>query len=150
TTSIFSQLVSEAVFREEDSLLNKYWPDLHSDFAITLAQLATHTSGLPSYHFLRELYTYLTPSIQRDPYCQYSIEELKSFLNCSKLKRQGKFQYSNVGMGLLGLLMSWRMNCSFHQLVKTYIAEPLSMHSTGVYVAKKDEHRLIEGYSVKG
>ena len=81
--------------------------------AITLADLATHTSGLP----LRP--TNLPSKDQADPYAGYTREQLFDFLASYKLPHAPgtAYGYSNVGFGLLGLALAGCAREDFAKLV---------------------------------
>jgi len=68
---------------------------------ITLVDLSTHTSGLP------RLPTNLAPKDPRNPYADYTVEQLYDFLSKYTLTREigSKYEYSNLGVGLLGHLL---------------------------------------------
>jgi D-alanyl-D-alanine-carboxypeptidase/D-alanyl-D-alanine-endopeptidase len=65
---------------------------------ITLTDLATHTSGLP------RMPENFRPKDPNNPYADYSLEALYSFLSSYELRRDigVKYVYSNLGFGLLG------------------------------------------------
>lgn len=70
--------------------------------AITLKQLATHTSGLP-----RMPDNMGADATEEDPFANYDEKLLLNFLSTAKLEGEGPFScsYSNLGMGLLGYLL---------------------------------------------
>ena len=96
---------------------------------ITLVDLATHTSGLPR-----------LPSSSADfwarnidnPYADYPVAEIYRFLSGHQLTRDigAKFEYSNLGAGLLGLALAHRAGMDYETLVRTYITGPLQMENT--------------------
>ena len=65
---------------------------------ITLFHLVTHTSGLPRNP------ENLDPKRADNPLAEYTAEKLNAYLSGFKLTRQpgAKFEYSNLGSGLLG------------------------------------------------
>jgi len=95
---------------------------------ITLLDLATHTSGLPS-----------TPGNSsegqdgRPGYCDYSEKQLYAFLSGYRLTRDigTEYEYSNLGMGLLGFLLSRQAGKSLDDLLAERIWRPLQMRRTG-------------------
>jgi len=102
---------------------------------ITLEQLATHTSGLP-----RLPYNMKPPSPD-DPYADYTVEELYAFLRAYSPKRPPPrpWDYSNLGVGLLGHLLSRVYGQSYAELVGAKITGPLGMADTVVNL--NDEQR---------
>jgi CubicO group peptidase (beta-lactamase class C family) len=91
---------------------------------ITLAHLATHTSGLP------RLPSNMDPT-HHNPYADFTVEKMYAFLGGHELRRPpGKYEYSNYGMGLLGQVLAERAGKTYEQLVIERICEPLGMSDT--------------------
>jgi len=90
---------------------------------ITLVDLATHTSGLP------RLPDNLNPQDIENPYADYSVQQLYEFLSRYQLTRDigTQYEYSNLGFGLLGQLLSLKSGMNYETLVTTRIAQPLQM-----------------------
>lgn len=99
-----------------------------NDQAITLIDLATHTSGLP------RLPINLDPKDPANPYADYSDEQLYGFLAEHELTRDigSEFEYSNLGYGLLGQTLAASAHTSYEDLVRSRITSPLVMQSTAV------------------
>jgi serine-type D-Ala-D-Ala carboxypeptidase/endopeptidase len=94
---------------------------------ITLLDLATHMSGLPRFPT-----GYVSPD-PGNPYGQYAAKDLYAFLNSHELARApgAKFEYSNLGMGLLGHALARRAGAeSFQTLVARRVLRPLGMKMT--------------------
>jgi CubicO group peptidase (beta-lactamase class C family) len=94
---------------------------------ITLLDLATHMSGLP------RLPTGYVPPDPGNPYGHYAAKHLYAFLNSHELAREpgAKFEYSNLGMGLLGHALARRAGAkSFQSLVAHRVLRPLGMSMT--------------------
>jgi CubicO group peptidase (beta-lactamase class C family) len=110
---------------------------------ITLADLATHTSGMP-----------LRPNnlISKDPdnkYAGYSVDLLYQFLSSFALTRDigSEYEYSNVGYALLGQVLSRRAGQSYDELVRTHVTQLLNMHDTRIDLTARMKRRLAAGYS---
>lgn len=96
---------------------------------ITLADLATHTSGLP------RLPENMAPKDPGNPYADYTRQQLFDFLGGYELKRAPgrRFEYSNLGMGLLGQALAYRAGeADYAALVQHRIVGPLGLHSTAI------------------
>jgi CubicO group peptidase (beta-lactamase class C family) len=94
---------------------------------ITLVDLATHRSGLP------RLPTGYEPPDPGNPYAQYAAEHLHAFLKGYELEHDpgAKFEYSNLGMGLLGHALARAAGVeSFQKLVTDRVLRPLGMSMT--------------------
>lgn len=108
---------------------------------ITLQDLASHMSGLP-----REATNLRGP--QERPYDNYSEDDLYTFLSTYKLTRDigSKYEYSNVGMALLGRALARRLGMDYKTLVRTRILEPLGMTDSGIDLPSDASHRMAIGY----
>ena len=114
--------------------------------AITLAHLAEQNSGLP------RLPSNMSFADMSNPYADYTAENLNTFLASHTLRRDPgtEFEYSNLGMGLLGLLLAHRSGQTYEQLVKTRILDPLGMASTGIALTPPMQTRLAQGHTAEG
>jgi CubicO group peptidase (beta-lactamase class C family) len=109
---------------------------------ITLQDLSTQSSGLP------RLPSNLKPKDMTNPYADYSVDQLYEFLSGYQLPRDvgEKYEYSNLGVGLLGHALSLRAGTSYETLVKTRITGPLEMTSTGITLTPEMRARFATGY----
>ncbi len=98
--------------------------------AITLKQLATHTSGLP--RLPGDLA--LGMISQDDPYAHYDTQRLLSWLASAELKSEGPHpcSYSNLGVGVLGCLLGRLHDTSWETLMRDKICLPLGLRDTAV------------------
>jgi len=110
---------------------------------ITLVDLATHTSALP------RMPDNFRPKDPENPYADYTVEALYSFLSSYELPRDigVKFEYSNLGFGLLGQGLAHRAGMDYEQLVVTRICDPLHMNSTRITLPAPLRQRLAAGHS---
>ena len=95
------------------------------DRKITLADLSTHVSGLPRLPDNLDVNATI-------PYAEYSADDLYKFLKSYELKRAPSTvdEYSNLGVGLLGVLLSRKQNTNYESLIRERITEPLQMKDT--------------------
>jgi D-alanyl-D-alanine-carboxypeptidase/D-alanyl-D-alanine-endopeptidase len=95
------------------------------DRQITLADLATHTSGLPDDDDLWD-----KDPVQ--PYARYDVSALFRLVRQAKLiHTPGKdYRYSNIGAALLGQLLAMRAGQPYGELVRARITFPLGMNAT--------------------
>ncbi len=150
-TKVFtSLLLADMVGRGEVALndpVSKYLP---KNFAmptrdgreITFLDLATHTSGLPS------LPNNFSPADPLNPYADYTVEKMNAFLSDYKLTRNigEKYEYSNLGAGLLGHVLALRGGKDYETLVATRICKPLGMTSTSIALTAEMKERLAPGH----
>ena len=110
---------------------------------ISLVDLATHTSGLPR--------DSVTVDLQSDnnPYVGYAPSDLYAFLGSYRLERDpgSRWEYSNVGMGLLGHVLALRAGVSYEDLLRRRIFEPLGMANTTITVDVEPRSRRATGYN---
>jgi CubicO group peptidase (beta-lactamase class C family) len=113
---------------------------------ITLADLATHFSGLP------RLPNNLSPRDIRNPYADYTTEKLYAFLAAHQLRRAPResFEYSNLGAGLLGHALALRAGTDYESLVRTRVLAPLGMRDTKITLTAADSARLAAGHNAGG
>jgi D-alanyl-D-alanine-carboxypeptidase/D-alanyl-D-alanine-endopeptidase len=111
--------------------------------SITLLDLATHTSGLP------RLPTNFAPRDPSNPYADYSVAQLHSFLSGYELTRGigAQYAYSNLGYGLLGHVLARRAGMDYEALVKSRIAVPLGLSSTAMNLPSSLAARLAVGHN---
>jgi D-alanyl-D-alanine-carboxypeptidase/D-alanyl-D-alanine-endopeptidase len=113
---------------------------------VTLADLATHTSGLPR----------LPPGLRwtalahpRDPYAGYSaarlVRDARRSLRTSS--RPNPYAYSNYGYGLLGHLLGRAAGSSYQALVMDRICGPLGLADTTFGVPGAARDRMTQGHA---
>ena len=109
---------------------------------ITLAHLATHTSGLP-----REPGN-LASGDRSNALAGYSVNQLHRFLSGYELSRDigASHIYSNLGGGLLGHVLALRAGVDFEMLVRERITGPLGMTSTGITLSPEMRPRMATGH----
>jgi len=108
---------------------------------ITFEHLATHTSGLP------RLPDDFQPADPTNPYADYTFQQIFAFLKEHEPRRApGEYEYSNVGMGLLGVLLAGREKMSYEELLVEHIAKPCGMDDTCVNLAGDQLARLAPPY----
>lgn len=116
------------------------------DRPITLGDLATHVSGLP------RLPDNFAPADDNNPYADYTRDRLHAFLNRHQLRRPPgtKFEYSNLGMGLLGRLLASERGTDYEGLLRERIAVPLRMTSTTITLSDEQRARLAPPHRADG
>lgn len=112
--------------------------------AITLRDLASHYSGLP-----RVATNGDPPDRPRGPYAAYSAERLYQFLAGHELIRTpgDSFEYSNVGVGLLGHALVLRAGASgYESLIRARILDPLRMDDTVIAIPPRLAGNVASGH----
>ena len=150
-TKVFTALLlADMIERGEvalDDPISKYLPSSvtvpsKNGRAITLADLTTHTSGLP------RLPSNLGVTSLDNPYAVYDATKLYAFLSSYQLTRYPgvQWEYSNLGGGLLGHVLARRAGTSYEQLVKTRILDPLGMANTSITLTSNQRQRLATAH----
>jgi CubicO group peptidase (beta-lactamase class C family) len=113
---------------------------------ITLADLATQSSGLP------RMPNNFRPKDPANPYADYTVEQLAEFVSKYQLSRDPgeRYEYSNLGMGLLGHALALKEGTSYEALVRKQICEPLGMSDTCITLDEKQRARLAVGHDAQG
>lgn len=148
-------LLADMVFKGEvtlDDPVSDYLPDGvmmsigKNGNQITLGDLATHASGLP------RIPDNFTPGDPTNPYVDYTDIKLYEFLSDHELERDvgERAEYSNLGMGLLGHVLSLKSGQSYEALVRERIFAPLNMNDSFVIVPDKHNDRFVTGHDAVG
>jgi CubicO group peptidase (beta-lactamase class C family) len=148
-TKVFTGiLVAEAVLDGKLSLDDTLAQRLPVKFgnaatgALTLRQLATHTSCLPS---LPD--DFITTG--DDPYANYDKKRLFEYLAGAKLEKQPPcaFEYSNLGFGILGVVVETAYGKPWATLIQEKITGPLGMVDTAADLSPAQRSRFAEPWS---
>ena len=109
---------------------------------ITLADLSTHSSGLP------RMPSNFKPKDNANPYVDYSVQHLYEFLSGHQLTRDigSQYEYSNLGAGLLGHALSLRAGMSYEALLRSRILDPLGLSNTRITLTPEMTARLAVGH----
>jgi CubicO group peptidase (beta-lactamase class C family) len=152
STKVFtSLLLSDMVQRGEvalDDPIAKYLPKglalpQRGGRQITLVDLATHTSGLP------RMPTNFAPKYADNPYADYTVDQLYTFLAGYQLPRDigSQYEYSNLGAGLLGQVLARRESVDYATALQRHVTGPLGMSSTVITLTPEMQQRLAAGYT---
>lgn len=155
-TKVFTGLIlAKAVTNGDVNLsdvANKWLDDsIKIEKEITLQQLVTHFSGLPNFP---GNITNRGNSEKLMPARDYSLTELEQCLNnnqCEPTYPPGsKYQYSNLGIGILSLALQNRYGYKdFDRMNRAFITDELNMSSTATNKSdflKKHKANLAQGY----
>ena len=154
TKTFTALLLQDMIERGEmklDDPVAKYLPEsvkmpTRNGKEITLLHLATHTSGLP------DIPDNLDPKRADNPFADYTVEKMYAFLSGYQLTRDpgAKFEYSNLGMGLLGHVIALKAGTNYESLVVDRICRPLKMDSTRITLTPELKARFATGHNQFG
>lgn len=114
--------------------------------AITLEDLSTQSSGLP------RLPANMPSADRANPYADYSDSLLFAFLAGYALPRDigTQYEYSNLGVGLLGNALARRAKKPYENLLRERILTPLGMTDTRITLPPELRARLAQGHDAQG
>jgi serine-type D-Ala-D-Ala carboxypeptidase/endopeptidase len=145
-----SLLLMDMVAKGEVSLtdpVSKFLPPIvkvpeRNGKKITLQDLSTQSSGLP------RMPNNFAPKDPANPYADYSVDQMYQFLSGYTLTRDigEKYEYSNLGVGLLGHALALRAGMPYEALVKSRITGPLEMTSTAITLTPDMKARFAVGH----
>ena len=146
TSLLLAQTVLEGKAALTDPI-SKYLPaDLTLDpnvAAITLEQLASHTSGLP------RLPSNLGTTVAADPYANFTVPRLYEFLRQfhPAVAPPQPVAYSNLGGGLLGHVLERIHGKSYATLLAERICGPLGLTDTVIELSAEQQTRFAVPHS---
>ncbi|MGA2488891.1 MAG: serine hydrolase domain-containing protein, partial [Anaerolineales bacterium] len=118
---------------------------------VTLKHIANHTSGIRHQPPNLALYAFLHGH-PRQPFRDYTQERFERHL------RRGmklaftpgeRYRYSNMGMSLVGTILSLRNNKSYEELLQTKLFQPLGMNLSTTLVSNVQYH-VVSGLEKAG
>ena len=109
---------------------------------ITLLDLSDQHSGLP------RMPDNFSPADRANPYADYDNRLLYAYVakHGVALPPNAPFEYSNLGVGLLGAALANRAKLSYNDLLALQITSPLHMTDTAVTLTPSMRARFIQGY----
>lgn len=113
---------------------------------ITLLDLTTHFAGLPL------MPTNLAPANPANPFADYTVKQLYECISLYELQRDpgDRFEYSNLGVALLGHVLALRAGTTYTALVSNRILRPLGMTHTAVTLTPWMKDHLVRGHDLAG
>ncbi len=112
---------------------------------ITLVDLATQQSGLPP------MPDNFRPADMQDPYADYRPEDLYRFIAKHGVGKppNTRFNYSNLGLGLLGQALANRAAMTYPDLLRMEVTGPLQLNDTVVNLSSDQQRRFAQGHSAQ-
>jgi CubicO group peptidase (beta-lactamase class C family) len=149
TSILLSDLVNKQQARLDETLQDQFDFILKEGGDIQLVQLANHTSGLP-----RSPSNYDSVDYDpEDPYANYTIELLHNYLKDEVVLNSSsgsRFEYSNLGMGMLGYIVSQKAGKTYEELLQEIIFNPLQMNNSTAVLSNVDSALLVPGLDDNG
>jgi len=146
TSTVLASLVEDGKINLNDNINSYYSFSFKGNIKISFQSLANHTSGLP------RLPDNLDLSNESNPYKNYGKKEIEVYLkNNLKLENDPlmKYEYSNLGAGLLGYTLGLSQKTSFQWLLQKRIFEKYRMNNS--YTSSENlKDKLINGLNANG
>jgi serine-type D-Ala-D-Ala carboxypeptidase/endopeptidase len=127
-TGLLLALAIEAGEVSSSDRLDRFLPGTGPAGRATLAELATHTSGLPRLPAATVLRALAHPG---DPYRGTSLRHLIRDTRRVRPAKPGKAVYSNLGAALLGHALATAAALPYWELARLRVLTPLGMTSSG-------------------
>ena len=156
-TKVFTALLLATMARRGevrlDDPVRHHLPDtyevpLRDGAEITLADLATHTSGLPRWPLLPGDARPSQAAI--DAAAKISVHDFKAWLANLRLPQNppaaGAWWYSNVGYALLGMALAHRAGQEFEALLQARVIGPAGLRDTTFHPTPAMQSRVTEGH----
>ncbi|WP_171032817.1 serine hydrolase domain-containing protein [Fodinibius saliphilus] len=149
TSALMVQLSHEGKIKISDSIQRYLNFTLNIEEDIAFKQLANHTSGLPHLPsgFIWESIWHMD-----NPYKDYDEAMLREYMSTEmevETTPGVEHQYSNLGAGILGYVLSKVDQKPYEAMLQQYIASPLEMTSTTT-ARNKIKEQLVLGLSKRG
>lgn len=146
TGILLAKAVTENKIRLNDPV-NKYLPKnipfiLFGGDTLKIIHLSNHTSGLPP------LPDNFDTTDLTNPYRNYDEKKLLAYLKHASLSRKPgeKWEYCNLGVGLLGYILRQVNKMPFEKMLTTFISSQAGMTDTKELLTKKDSALFMQGY----
>jgi len=150
TSILLADAVNNGKVRLEDPV-NRYLPDSitllqFGGIPVTLKTLANHSSGIP------RMPSNFHSADNENPYKEYDRNDLFSFYKSfTPVRKPGeKYEYSNLAVGTLGVILEDVNHSSYEKLLAGTICKPLHMLETKVQLLATDTLRFAKGYKEDG
>lgn len=151
-SKVFTALILADMVNKGEVSLNdpaaKYLPAGHkmperNGRQITLRDLSTHRSGLP--RMADDMRAISDPD---GPFADYDEKRLLAFLDRYPLTRDpgSQWEYSNLGVGLLGYLLARAAHTDYETLLRERITRPLRMNDTMIALPPSYAARLAPAF----
>jgi len=150
TATALAEMVQDGKVRLDDPA-QRYLPSsvhlpARDGKVITLADLSEQNSGLP------RMPTNFHPADSTNPYADYSVQQMYDFLSSYQLPRDpgALFEYSNLGVGLLGHVLSLAAGKPYAELERERVWTPLGMTHTAITFTPWMKAHLALGHDEQG
>ncbi|KFF00335.1 penicillin-binding protein [Chryseobacterium formosense] len=146
TVTVLASLVQDKKISLNDNINSYFSFPFKDKIKLNFQSLANHTSGLP------RLPDNLDLSNESNPYKNYGKKEIEDYLkNNLKLESNSstKYEYSNLGAGLLGYTLGLSQKTTFQQLLQKRIFDRYNMKDS--FTSSENlKDKLVSGINANG
>ncbi|UYG17490.1 beta-lactamase family protein [Brachybacterium huguangmaarense] len=97
---------------------------------VSIAELASHTSGLPSLPSSIAVRSLLTSTLRKDPYAGHDADDVIEDALGTSLGDRGQYAYSNLATALEGQLLATAADSTWDDLLRSRVLGPLGLEAT--------------------
>lgn len=135
TATLIARLVEQGFLKYDDSMA-KIFPGIAARMSpamhdVTVAQLLTHTSGLPSLATPEQMPAFLAVIGAERGIRSQRAAIVMHYLSRKPATRVGEFSYSNIGYTILGAVAEEVTGRTWEDLVRNEVWRPLGIRSGG-------------------
>jgi CubicO group peptidase (beta-lactamase class C family) len=135
TATLIARLVEQGFLKYDDSM-GKIFPGIAARMSpamhdVTVAQLLTHTSGLPSLATPEQMPAFLAVIGAERGIRSQRAAIVMHYLSRKPATRVGEFSYSNIGYAILGAVAEERTGKTWEDLMRSEVWRPLGIRSGG-------------------
>ncbi len=148
TSTLLSAFVTDKKIKLDDDINDYLNLPFNNETKIPFKKLANHTSGLPVLPSNLDL----TKANPQNPYKEYRKQDLVEYLTKHLIISENselKYEYSNLGAGLLGYTLSGIENISYDSLLRTNIFSKYNMLNSTTKLNNVNG-QLIKGQDASG
>jgi len=150
TATLLSNFVNDQTLKLDDNIQDYLDFKINVENDITFKELANHTSGLP--RDPSNLINQITGFDENNPFKHYNKEKLKDYLTKDVELNQEpgiKYEYSNLGSGILGFELASISKSSYESLLQEKIFTKYKMESS-TSKRKNIQSELVKGLNPNG
>ena len=135
TATLIARLVEQGFLKYDESMA-KIFPGIAARMSpamhdVTVAQLLTHTSGLPSLATPEQMPAFLAVIGAERGIRSQRAAIVMHYLSRKPTTKVGEFSYSNVGYAILGAVAEERTGQTWEDLIRNEVWRPLGIRSGG-------------------
>ncbi len=97
---------------------------------VTIAELASHTSGIPSLPTSIAMRSLLTSTLRKDPYAGHDADDVIEAALGTSPSGRGRYAYSNLATALEGQLLAIAAGSPWEELLRSRLLDPLGLAAT--------------------